>query len=75
MTRLLSCKRALIAPFNSWERLNKYVSLSLHQHVTHLLLQNQGLAEDTVNAQIDTLILDSRKKLNAIIGMYIASVM
>ena len=31
-------------------------------------MQNQGLAEETVNAQIDTLILDNRKKLNAIIG-------
>ncbi|KAI0094319.1 cytoskeleton assembly control protein [Irpex rosettiformis] len=29
--------------------------------------QNQGLAEETVNAQIDTLILDNRKKLNDII--------
>ncbi|KAF8807805.1 cytoskeleton assembly control protein [Phlegmacium glaucopus] len=29
--------------------------------------QNQGLADDTANAQIDTLILDNRKKLNQII--------
>ncbi|PSS05460.1 hypothetical protein PHLCEN_2v3840 [Hermanssonia centrifuga] len=29
--------------------------------------QNQGMAEETTNAQIDTLILDNRKKLNAII--------
>ncbi|KAF8640930.1 hypothetical protein AX17_000577 [Amanita inopinata Kibby_2008] len=29
--------------------------------------QNQGLIDDTTNAQIDTLILDSRKKLNQII--------
>ncbi|KAL4241829.1 SLA2 family protein [Abortiporus biennis] len=29
--------------------------------------QNQGIAEETTNAQIDTLILDNRKKLNAII--------
>ncbi|KIY51265.1 ANTH-domain-containing protein [Fistulina hepatica ATCC 64428] len=29
--------------------------------------QNQGLAEETTNAQIDTLILDNRKKLNQII--------
>ena len=31
-------------------------------------LQNQGLADETANAQIDTLILDNRKKLNQIIG-------
>jgi hypothetical protein len=31
-------------------------------------VQNQGLADDTANAQIDTLILDNRKKLNQIIG-------
>ncbi|KAG6332591.1 hypothetical protein ID866_6497 [Astraeus odoratus] len=29
--------------------------------------QNQGLSEETTNAQIDTLILDNRKKLNQII--------
>ncbi|KAG6832555.1 hypothetical protein H0H92_000184 [Tricholoma furcatifolium] len=29
--------------------------------------QNQGIADETTNAQIDTLILDNRKKLNAII--------
>ena len=31
-------------------------------------LQNQGLNEEATNAQIDTLILDNRKKLNQIIG-------
>jgi hypothetical protein len=30
--------------------------------------QNQGLADETANTQIDTLILDNRKKLNEIIG-------
>lgn len=32
------------------------------------LSQNQGLVDQATNAQIDTLILDNRKKLNAIIG-------
>jgi len=32
-------------------------------------LQSQGLVDETTNAQIDTLILDNRKKLNQIIGM------
>lgn len=32
------------------------------------VLQNQGIAEEATNAQIDTLILDNRQKLNAIIG-------
>lgn len=32
-------------------------------------VQNQGLNEDATNAQIDTLILDNRKKLNQVIGM------
>lgn len=31
-------------------------------------LQSQGLLDDTTTAQIDTLILDNRKKLNDIIG-------
>lgn len=30
--------------------------------------QNQGISEEATNAQIDTLILDNRKKLNQIIG-------
>jgi hypothetical protein len=30
--------------------------------------QNQGFADEATNAQIDTLILDNRKKLNQIIG-------
>ena len=34
--------------------------------------QNQGIVEETTNAQIDTLILDNRKKLNAIIGPYLS---
>lgn len=41
---------------------NKKRSFSFH------FLQNQGLADETANAQIDTLILDNRKKLNQIIG-------
>ena len=32
------------------------------------IFQNQGLVDETTNAQIDTLILDNRKKLNQIIG-------
>lgn len=32
------------------------------------VIQNQGLVDETTNAQIDTLILDNRKKLNEIIG-------
>ena len=31
-------------------------------------MQSQGIADETTNAQIDTLILDNRKKLNDIIG-------
>ena len=37
-------------------------------HALTLALQNQGLNEEATNAQIDTLILDNRKKLNQIIG-------
>ncbi|KAH6916954.1 cytoskeleton assembly control protein [Coprinopsis sp. MPI-PUGE-AT-0042] len=33
----------------------------------HNVQQNQGLMDETTNAQIDTLILDNRKKLNQII--------
>ena len=33
----------------------------------HQVQQNQGLMDETTNAQIDTLILDNRKKLNQII--------
>ena len=33
--------------------------------------QTQGIVDQTTNAQIDTLILDNRKKLNQIIGMVI----
>lgn len=33
-------------------------------------IQNQGIADEATNAQIDTLILDNRKKLNQIIGMF-----
>lgn len=33
-------------------------------------LQNQGIVDETTNAQIDTLILDNRKKLNQIIGKW-----
>jgi huntingtin-interacting protein 1-related protein len=35
--------------------------------------QNQGIVDETTNAQIDTLILDNRKKLNQIIGMSLLS--
>ena len=38
-------------------------------HRISLASQNQGLNEEATNAQIDTLILDNRKKLNQIIGM------
>jgi hypothetical protein len=34
------------------------------------LSQNQGITDETANAQIDTLILDNRKKLKEIIGKY-----
>ena len=34
------------------------------------VIQNQGIAEETTNTQIDTLILDNRKKLNTIIGKH-----
>ena len=33
-------------------------------------LQTQGIVDQATNAQIDTLILDNRKKLNQIIGMF-----
>ena len=36
--------------------------------MTHKGTQNQGFADEATNAQIDTLILDNRKKLNQIIG-------
>ena len=36
-------------------------------------VQSQGIADETTNAQIDTLILDNRKKLNDIIGESIDS--
>lgn len=35
------------------------------------LFQTQGLSDEATTAQIDTLILDNRKKLNEIIGMFI----
>ena len=35
--------------------------------------QTQGIADEAVNAQIDNLILDNRKKLNAIIGKVVLS--
>ena len=38
-------------------------------------LQSQGLVDETTNAQIDTLILDNRKKLNQIIGMVFGQVL
>jgi LPS O-antigen subunit length determinant protein (WzzB/FepE family) len=38
-------------------------------------LQSQGLVDETTNAQIDTLILDNRKKLNQIIGMALSQVL
>lgn len=41
----------------------------MHVTIQTSLLQNQGLNEEATNAQIDTLILDNRKKLNQIIGM------
>ncbi len=41
-----------------------------HLHLLMHLPQNQGLNEEATNAQIDTLILDNRKKLNQIIGEY-----
>ena len=31
-------------------------------------MQSQGIADETTNAQIDTLILDNRKKLHDIIA-------
>ena len=34
--------------------------------------QNQGFADEATNAQIDTLILDNRKKLNQIIGTFLS---
>ena len=43
-----------------WKRKKRKISFNC--------LQNQGLANETANAQIDTLILDNRKKLNEIIG-------
>jgi huntingtin-interacting protein 1-related protein len=33
--------------------------------------QTQGLADEATDAQIDTLILDNRKKLNQIIGTFL----
>jgi uncharacterized protein YqeY len=34
--------------------------------------QTQGFADEATNAQIDTLILDNRKKLNQIIGTFLS---
>jgi hypothetical protein len=34
----------------------------------HHWVQTQGIADEATDAQIDTLILDNRKKLNQIIG-------
>lgn len=42
----------------------------LHIVLNALSHQNQGLVDETTNAQIDTLILDNRKKLNQIIGIF-----
>lgn len=40
-----------------------------HQlNVSSQSIQTQGFADEATNAQIDTLILDNRKRLNQIIG-------
>ena len=44
------------------------VTFAQKNNLSFHCLQNQGLADETANAQIDTLILDNRKKLNQIIG-------
>jgi hypothetical protein len=48
---------------------NRFVSRqSISGSFAHNIIQNQGLTDEATNTQIDTLILDNRKKLNQIIG-------
>ena len=42
--------------------------LIIYWHSLNWSFQDRGIADETTNAQIDTLILDNRKKLNQIIG-------
>lgn len=48
--------------------LSRYSALIFSSTAGSLLPQNQNMVDDATIAQIDTLILDSRKKLNQIIG-------
>ena len=44
------------------------IQLSAPHIMTWHLAQSQNISEEATNAQIDTLILDNRKKLNQVIG-------
>ena len=70
--KLLFCRRAWITLSSNSRTLNRFVSQQFHSgysgSLIHIGAQNQGFADEATNAQIDTLILDNRKKLNQIIG-------
>lgn len=66
-------KKEWTVPSNNFPMLKQYV-LYDYLHTSNLTTigdQTQGLVDETTNAQIDTLILDNRKKLNQIIGAFL----
>jgi hypothetical protein len=62
-------KRAWTPLFNNFQKCNRFASrLPISGMSAHYRVQTQGIADEATDAQIDTLILDNRKKLNQIIG-------
>lgn len=72
MPKFKFCKKEWTLLSNNFLMLKLYVLYDLAHslNLTTLCDQNQGLVDETTNAQIDTLILDNRKKLNQIIGAF-----
>lgn len=70
--RFRSCKKEWTPQSNNCQKLKRCVTVNLKtsRYLDFVYHQNQGLVDETTNAQIDTLILDNRKKLNQIIGMF-----
>lgn len=55
-------------PSSSSTKHNRSVFCSINICRVTYTLQDQSIVDQATNAQIDTLILDNRKKLNQIIG-------
>jgi hypothetical protein len=72
MQKFKFCKKEWILLSNNFLMLKRYVMCDLANilNLTTIRDQNQGLVDETTNAQIDIFILDSRKKLNQIIGAF-----